>query len=83
MTPEQHAFDPYLKWLGIRTSDQPPDHYRLLGLESFEADADVISNAADARMLHIKTFQSGKYSQYSQRLLNEIAAAKLCLRGAG
>jgi len=79
MTAEQQAFDPYLKWLGIRDKDQPPHHYRLLGLETFESDADVISNAADARMLHIKTFQSGQYSQLSQRILNEIATAKVCL----
>jgi len=31
MTAEQQAFDPYLKWLGIRDKDQPPHHYRLLG----------------------------------------------------
>ena len=41
------AFDPYRKWLGIPVQDQPPNHYRLLGIELFEADPDVISNAAD------------------------------------
>ena len=24
-------FDPYHEWLGIPASEQPPDHYRLLG----------------------------------------------------
>lgn len=72
-------FDPYRKWLGIPVQDQPPHHYRLLGLELFEADADVISNAVDGRMALIKTFQSGKYSEHSQRILNEIAAARVCL----
>jgi hypothetical protein len=73
------SFDPYRKWLGIPPKDQPPNHYRLLGIELFESDPDVISNAADARMAHIRTFQTGPYSEWSQKLLNEIAAAKVCL----
>lgn len=72
-------FNPYHKWLGISPQEQPPHHYRLLGIELFESDPDVIANAADGRMAQIKTFQSGQYSDWSQRLLNEIAAAKICL----
>ena len=72
-------FDPYRKWLGIPEQDQPPHHYRLLGIEPFESDPEVICNAVDARMAHIKTFQAGKHSDHSQRLLNELAAAKICL----
>ena len=72
-------FDPYRKWLGIPERDQPPHHYRLLGVEPFETDQEVIANAADARMAQIKTFQTGKHSDHSQRLLNELAAAKVCL----
>ena len=72
-------FDPYRKWLGIPEQDQPPNHYRLLGIELFEADTDVISNATDGRMAQIKVFQAGRYSEYSQKLLNEVAAAKVCL----
>ncbi len=75
----KHSFDPYRKWLGITPRDQPPHHYRLLGIEPFEADPDVIANAADGRMAQVKNFQIGKYSQQSQRILNEIAAAKVCL----
>ena len=44
------SFDPYLKWLGIPPKDQPAHHYRLLGIEAFESDPEVISNAADQRM---------------------------------
>lgn len=72
-------FDPYRKWLGIPAQDLPPHHYRLLGIEPFESDQDVICNAADARMAQIKTFQTGRHSDHSQRLLNELAAAKVCL----
>ncbi len=73
------AFDPYFKWLGIPKADQPPHGYRLLGIDLFESDVDVISNAADGRMAQIKSFQSGKFAALSQKLLNEIAAAKVCL----
>ncbi len=72
-------FDPYRKWLGISPEDRPPHHYRLLGIEPLEPDPDVIANAADGRMAQVKNFQIGKYSQLSQRILNEIAAARLCL----
>ena len=73
------AFDPYHKWLGIPPEEQPPHHYRLLGIKLFEDDEDVIVTAADARMMHLKSFQAGQHSAFSQRLLNEIAAAKVCL----
>ncbi len=53
------AFDPYYTWLGIPPEDQPPDLYRLLGLQRYEGNADVISHAADQRMAHIRTFQAG------------------------
>jgi len=76
------SFDPYLKWLGIPPKHQPPNHYRLLGIEVFEADPDVIANAADARMTHLKTFSSGKHSELSQQILNEISAARICLLNA-
>jgi len=72
-------FDPYRKWLGIPPKEQPPNHYRLLGVGLFESDPDVISNAADRQMVHVRSFQSGKYSELSQRILNELAAARLCL----
>lgn len=73
------AFDPYYKWLGIPRKDQPPNHYRLLGIEPFESDADVITHAADQRMGHLKAFQAGEHSVVTQQLLNQVAAAKLCL----
>ena len=77
------AFDPYYKWLGIPPEDQPPSHYRLLGINLFEADAAVISNAADQRMAFLKSVQTGEHVQHSQDLLNQVAQAKLCLLDAG
>jgi len=73
------SFDPYLSWLGIRDPQRPPDHYRLLGVAMFESDPDVLTHAADRQMAHVRTFQMGKHSAESQRLLNELAAAKVCL----
>lgn len=72
-------FDPYRKWLGIPPQDQPPHHYRLLGISPFEDDPDVIDNAANRQMQHIRTFQSGRHAAFSQQILNEISAAKICL----
>ncbi len=71
--------DPYHVWLGIPPEEQPPNHYRLLGIALFESQPDVIATAADRQMGHLRTFQSGKHSTLSQRLLNEVAAARLCL----
>lgn len=74
-----NEFDPYYRWMGIPPKDQPPNHYRLLGLELFESDADAIENAADRHTAYIRTFQSGSHAGASQKLLNEIATAKVCL----
>ena len=73
------SFDPYHKWLGIAPKDQPPTYYRLLGIDLFESDPDVIVNATDQRMAHVRSFQTGRNSALSQRILNELAAARLCL----
>jgi hypothetical protein len=73
------AFDPSRKWLGIPAAEQPPHHYRLLAIAPFEQDADVIETAADLRMSHLRTYQTGPHSALSQKLLNEVTAAKLCL----
>ncbi|HEV3341250.1 MAG TPA: hypothetical protein VG125_12860, partial [Pirellulales bacterium] len=73
------SFDPYHKWLGISPKDQPPNHYRLLAIEPFESDPDVIEGAADRLMAHLRTFQAGPHSAHSQKLLNECAAARVAL----
>lgn len=75
----EEDFDPYYKWLGIREKQRPPNYYRLLGLELFEDDPEVIAEAADRQMGHVRTHQTGRYSKWSQRLLNELAKAKVCL----
>lgn len=76
------TFDPYHKWLGIPPVEQPPNHYRLLGVSLFEADPEVIANAADQRVLHVRTFQIGMHTEESQRILKEIFVARVCLLSA-
>jgi hypothetical protein len=79
MSQPDSQFDPYYKWLGIAPKDQSPNHYRLLGVDLFEADPETITNAADRQMAHVRTFQTGPHSALSQKLLNEISAARVCL----
>src|SRR5688572_18331391 len=67
------SIDFYHKWLGIPADQRPPNHYQLLGLQEFESDSDVIVGSADRQMRHLRTFQIGRYSDESQRLLNEVA----------
>ena len=73
------AFDPYHKWLGIPPADQPPNHYRLLGLNLFESDLDVIDVATEQRVVYLRQCATGPHVAASQKLLNEVAAARLCL----
>ncbi len=75
-------FDPYHVWLGIPPEEQPPNHYRLLGLRPFEANADVISNAVDQRRVFLRSVQAGKRAAQSQQLLNEVSAAGVVLLDA-
>jgi hypothetical protein len=76
------SFDGYHVWLGIPPGEQPPNHYRLLGIAAFETDLDVIDHAADRQMAHVRTFQAGRHGQLSQQILNELAAARVCLLNA-
>jgi len=68
-------FDAYHAWLGIPPEEQPPTHYRLLGLAETERDPKVIENAAERQMTYLRNLQTGKHGKLSQRLLNEVAQA--------
>lgn len=72
-------FDPYHRWLGIPAKHQPADHYRLLGLERFEDDPEVIVDAAERQMAHVRRYALGPNQLLSQQILNELAAAQSCL----
>jgi len=79
MAGKTESFDPYQHWLGIPTTARPLHHYLLLGLNTFEADAAKISAAADERMTLIRQYQAGPRGSYTNKLLNELATARICL----
>ena len=72
-------FNPYHRWLGISPKDLPPNHYRLLGLDLFEDDPEAIRDSAERQMGHVRRYQLGKHLAMSQKILNELALAKVCL----
>ncbi len=76
---ESPAFDGYHRWLGIPKREQPPHHYRLLGISLFEDDPEVIATAAGARLTSLRQQQSGPHAVLCVRLLNEVSQARLCL----
>ena len=72
-------FNPYHKWFGIPPAEQPPNHYRLLGIELFESDTEVIESAADQRLRHLQKHSTGKESELAQKLAREVSTARFCL----
>jgi hypothetical protein len=72
-------FDPYRKWLGIPEDQRPPTHYQMLGITPDEQDIEVIEAAMLRQSSFVRNFQSGQYAEEAARVLNEIAAARLCL----
>lgn len=73
--------DVYYRWLGIPPEEQPPSHYRLLGLPLFEEDLEVIANCADRQRSFVKRQSANvkKFEAVGQKILNEIEAARICL----
>ena len=77
------AFDPYYIWLGIPPEDQPPNHYRLLGIEIFEANREVIEAAANRQMNYLQEISSGEeHINEAQKILGELSRARICLLNA-
>jgi hypothetical protein len=72
-------FDPYWQWLGISPEQQPPDHYRLLGLATFETDVGKISAAAERTAERVTKKAGDRYPGHLGRLLQSIAEAHQCL----
>ncbi len=76
-------FDPYYKWLGIPSEEQPPTHYRLLGIQLLEQNAEVIEAAANRQMAYLQELSAGDdHIDEAQRLLGEVARARVCLLAA-
>lgn len=75
-------FDPYYLWLGIPPQEQPPNHYRLLGIAVFESNPSVIDSAASRQSTYLHSVAAGPQRQASQKLLTEIAGARRTLLNA-
>lgn len=75
----EQMFDPYRKWLGIPEDHRPPTHYQLLGISPDEQDIEVIEAAVLRQSAFVRNFQAGAHADDANRILNEIAAARLCL----
>jgi curved DNA-binding protein CbpA len=71
-----NPFDPYQLWLGIVPADQPPNHYRLLGLRPFENNVEAIRQAAAGRIAQIHSFARGRYADLAERLIAEVNVAR-------
>ena len=67
-------FDAYHKWLGIPPKDQPPNHYRLLGLDKFESDREVIHAAARRTAAFIKSNGTGPHAELAAKLMEHGAS---------
>jgi hypothetical protein len=74
------GFDPYYKLLGIPPEEQPPDHYRLLGVpRKYEDDVEVIENCSNRLILSLRQHQSGVHGPIISKVLNEVSAARRTL----
>lgn len=72
-------FDPLHQWFGIPSDQQPPTHYRLLGLEPTESDVNVIHAAADKQLAFLHQLTNGEHAAAAEALSNQVSAARLCL----
>lgn len=72
-------YERYHKLLGISPRDQPPTAYRLLGIDLFESDREVIDAAANKQMGYLQSCCNGKHAVAAEGLLNEVAEARLRL----
>lgn len=72
-------FDAYHVWLGIPPGEQPPDHYRLLGIPLFERDPDVIEQAAERQTAFLRQMETGPHGETVRRILREVAQARATL----
>ncbi len=70
------SFDPYHKWLGIRDCGSPPNYYRLLGLELWETDAEIIHDAAFRQLNHVRQFRVGPRREECLRMIEELEQAR-------
>ena len=79
MSLQASKFDPYFTWMRIPRREQPPNHYRLLGLPIFHTEASEIEAAAQRQAEHIRGCGKAKFSEIAEQLIAQIFAARDCL----
>ena len=72
-------FDALHKWLGIPPNEQPPNHYRLLGVANYESDLDVIDAAADRQLSFLHELTRSEHAELAAQISNRVSLARLCL----
>ena len=66
------------EWLGLPAGTWPPDHYRLLGLEPGESDAERIERRIHERLDAVRRYQMAHPEQATEAM-NRLAQAYVCL----
>jgi len=75
-------FDPYHKWLGIPPHEQPPNNYRLLRIEQFEGDPEVVEHAFNKETKGLEQHKQGEHVEHVEKLSDELSEAHRCLLNA-
>jgi hypothetical protein len=65
-------------WLGLPPGRWPPDHYRLLGLEPGENNAELIEQRVHQRLDSVRRYQM-MHPEQATEAMNRLAQAFVCL----
>ncbi|HEY7310374.1 MAG TPA: hypothetical protein VH643_13500 [Gemmataceae bacterium] len=65
-------------WLGLAPGGWPPDHYRLLGLDLGEANAELIEQRVHQRLDTVRRYQM-MHPEQATEAMNRLAQAFVCL----
>jgi len=68
-------------WLELAPGTWPPDHYRLLGLQPGEGNAELIEQRVHERMDCVRRYQT-VYPEQATEAMNRLAQAFVCLTDA-
>ncbi|GAB4140861.1 MAG: hypothetical protein Tsb009_10420 [Planctomycetaceae bacterium] len=66
-------------WLGISLDEQPPNHYRLLGLKRFTSDRSAIDHAAEMALKRVRQAAGDANQTVAEKLIAKIEIARECL----
>lgn len=65
-------------WLGLPPGSWPPDHYRLLGLNPGESNAELIEQCVHERLDTVRRYQM-MHPEQATEAMNRLAQAFVCL----